>query len=278
MFTASTSQIDDPQQRFARAVAESPHDLARLALLLSDEYADDAEATYATLERLGDEVRRRTANQSTIEDKLITLTTYLHDELGLTGDTKTYYDPRNSFISEVLARKKGIPITLAVITMVVAEHAEIPLYGISFPAHFLMGAPNHMFIDPFDPLTLKTERDIRELFVSLGGSAEAFNATKLLAPATPQQIVTRMLTNLKMVYGQTQQLENAVSTIDRLLILNPDAHHEYRDRGALHMQLDLYALAIRDFEQFLDNKPPIEERAAVENAVEALRKRISMLH
>lgn len=281
MFTASTSRIDDPQQStaaFATAASSDPLDLARLALLLSDEQAASADSTYATLQRIGEVVRERTANQSAIEDKLLTLTTYIRDELGLEGDTATYYDPKNSFIGDVLARKRGIPISLAVITMVVAEHARIPLYGISFPAHFLIGAPNYMFIDPFDPLKLKTERDIRELFVSLGGSAEAFNPARLLAPATPQRIISRMLTNLKMIYGQTQQLEKAVATIDRLLILNPAAHHEYRDRGALYMQLDLYSLAVRDFETFLANTPPIEERAAVENAVEALRKRIAMLH
>jgi regulator of sirC expression with transglutaminase-like and TPR domain len=262
-------------------------DLARGALLIAaeDDPSVDVEDTLGKLRAMSRELAERIGKAGTPEDALAHLGDYLHRDCGLRGDEKTYYDPRNSFLPQVLVRKKGIPISLAVIYITVGRGAGLQLTGVSFPAHFLVGAyrghqhdliPDY-FINPFNPAKLLSADDCRDLFTKLGGSAAAFRDSMLKA-VSPRQILTRMLTNLKMIYAQTEQPEKAIAAIDRILLLNPDASNEYRDRGALHMHLDLYKLALADFERYLADEPDDDERIDIEQAVATLRERISMLH
>ena len=237
----------------------------------------DVERVYAELRAMGLEVAARLKGVTAIAERVGVLTRYLHQEVGLRGDTSSYYDPCNSFITHVLARKKGIPISLSVIYMTVGRHAGIPIHGIGFPSHFLMGFGDDQYLDPFHPTLPLDIDDCRALFIRLGGTAKAFKRS-MLAPATDRQILTRMLTNLKMIYAQTHAPEKAIAAIDRILVVNPNQAHEYRDRGALRMRLDHYKLAIADFEHYLDEKPAAPERDTIESAVQTLRKRIAMLH
>jgi regulator of sirC expression with transglutaminase-like and TPR domain len=237
----------------------------------------EVERAYAELRAMGLEVAARLEGVTAIAERVGVLARYLHQEVGLRGDTSSYYDPCNSFITHVLARKKGIPISLSVIYMTVGRHAGIPIHGIGFPSHFLMGFGDDQYLDPFHPTLPLDIDDCRALFIRLGGTAKAFKRS-MLAPATDRQILTRMLTNLKMIYAQTHAPEKAIAAIDRILLVNPNQAHEYRDRGALRMRLDHFKLAIADFEHYLDEKPAAPERDTIESAVQTLRKRIAMLH
>lgn len=278
------------REQFSRLALEHDEalDLTRGAALIAAEEDDgvDVNALIDELNAMGAEVRARTKDTTRADEAVIVLADYLHRHIGLAGNKTSYYDPKNSFIHEVLARKKGIPISLAVIYMAVGRAAGIPVVGVAFPAHFLLGVyvgpiersriPD-LFVDPFAPMKLMRVDDCRDLFVSLGGSKAAFRPAHLAA-ATHRQILTRMLTNLKMVYAKTGALERAISVIDRILLLNPKAGTEYRDRGALHMQLDLYSLALDDFTRYLTLDPAPEERATVVQAIAELEERIAMLH
>lgn len=278
------------REHFSRIALEHDEamDLTRGAVLIAAEDDDevDVEAVLDKLGGMGAELVSRFMPGMTIDNALGVLADYLHRDVGLRGDKKTYYDVKNSFVHEVLVRRKGIPISLAIIYMAVGRAAGLPLVGVSFPSHFLLGAyagpvdrsrlPD-WFIDPFEPHTLMRADDCRDLFVKLGGTAQAFKP-QVLQTATHRQILVRVLTNLKMIYAQTGQTEKAIAAIDRILLLNPNAATEYRDRGSLHMSLDLYSLALDDFTHYLGSEPALEERAAIEQAVLQLKSRIAMLH
>jgi regulator of sirC expression with transglutaminase-like and TPR domain len=278
------------REHFSRLALEHDEalDVVRGAVLIAAEDDDsvDVESVLGDLADLGRELKDRLPEGIPADFALRALADYLHRDIGLIGDKGTYYDPKNSFIHEVLARKRGIPITLALIYMAVGRAAGLSLVGVSFPAHFLLGAYAgpvdrsrlaDWFIDPFQPTELMSVDDCRDLFVKLGGTEHAFREA-FLVTATHRQILARVLTNLKMVYAQTNETEKAIAAVDRLLLLNPNAATEYRDRGALHMRLDLYSLALDDFTRYLAEGPAPEERAAIEQAVEQLKSRIAMLH
>lgn len=278
------------REQFARLALEHDEalDVTRGAALIAAEEDDlvDVDALIDRLNAMGAEVHAGMGNVTRADQTMLVLADYLHRHIGLIGNTTSYYDPKNSFIHEVLARKKGIPISLAVVYIAVGRAAGLSIVGVAFPAHFLLGVYDgpvdrsrfpDFFVDPFAPTKLMNIDDCRDLFVSLGGSAAAFKPAHL-ATATHRQILVRMLTNLKMVYAKTNEIEKAISVIDRILLLTPNASPEYRDRGALHMRLDLYSLALEDFSRYLQAGPPPEERATVEQAVTELKKRIAMLH
>ncbi len=277
------------REHFTR-LAEQPDatlDLARGALLIAaeDDPSVDVDDMLAKLRTMSREVAARIGKGKSAEDGCAILADYLHRDCGLQGDEKTYYDPRNSFLPQVLVRKKGIPISLAVIYITVGRGAGLRLTGVSFPAHFLIGAyvsdqpqviPDY-FIDPFRPSRLSRCRRLPRAVHQARRLGQRLSREHAQS-GEPRQILTRMLTNLKMIYAQTQQPEKAIAAIDRILLLNPDASHEYRDRGALHMQLDLYTLALADFERYLEGEPDDDERPSIEQAVATLRERIAMLH
>ncbi len=278
------------REHFARLALEHDDalDVVRGAVLIAAEDDDsvDVDATLDTLARMGEEARERMGNVTRADQTMLVLADYLHRHIGLIGNESSYYDPKNSFIHEVLARKKGIPISLAVVYMAVGRAAGLHIVGVGFPAHFLLGVyaggidrsrlPD-WFVDPFEPTRLMGIDECRKLFASLGGNDAAFRV-EYLATATHRQILTRMLTNLKMVYARTGEPEKSIAAIDRILLLDPNASSEYRDRGALHMQLDLYSLALDDFTRYLADEPAPEERATIEQAITELKSRIAMLH
>src|SRR4051794_30579999 len=143
-------------------------------------------------------------------DELDVLLEYLFGELGFTGNRHEYYDPRNSFLNEVVDRRLGIPITLAVVTMEVGRRIGVPLLGVGMPGHFLVRY-GPVVIDPFTGGRRLSEDDCRNLLAATGGVEldQSF-----LAPVGTRAILARMLANLKQVYlqaGDTRSLEWVVA-------------------------------------------------------------------
>ncbi len=278
------------REQFSRLALEHDEalDVVRGAVLIAaeDDESADVESVLATLAKMGDEARHRIGEIDDPRRQMNALAEYLHVHIGLAGNKKSYYDPKNSFVHEVLTRKMGIPITLAVIYIAVGRAAGLHLVGVGLPAHFLIGVyaggidrsrlPD-WFVDPFAPTQLMNIEDCKAFWARMGG-AEATFRTELLAAATHRQILARMLTNLKLIYARTGEPEKAIAAIDRLLLLNPNVASEYRDRGVLHMQLDLYSLALDDFTRYLATGPGLEDSATVEQAISELKSRIAMLH
>ena len=221
------------------------------------------------LDELGEQAARRLGQPapSATQDAIRVFNEFFYDELGFSGNRERYDDPRNSFLNEVLDRRTGIPISLAVAYLEVSRRAGLRVAGVNFPGHFLMrareaapsatGADDILIVDPFHAGAVLSEFDCRELLRQHVGDETAFDRA-LLAPATRMHIVVRMLVNLKRLYVRMRSFPQARFISDLLLAVEPSAIVELRDRGLLAYHLQDFAGALRDLESYLRllPKPP----------------------
>ena len=192
---------------------------------------------------------------------------------GLRGNDEDYYDPRNSYINEVMDRKLGIPITLSVIYMEVAKRIDFLIRGVGFPGHFLIkhvANDRDIVIDAFNLGRILTPNDCQELLDKIYNGTVSMNPS-LLQPMEKRSILTRMLYNLKGVYTQKEQYQKALSAIDKILMLNPWTPSEVRDRGLLYMQTSLFAKALADLEAYLTHAVAPEDSSYIKNHIKMLR-------
>ncbi|MBN2319333.1 MAG: transglutaminase family protein [Acidobacteria bacterium] len=192
---------------------------------------------------------------------------------GLRGNSEDYYNPQNYYLNEVLDRKLGIPITLSVVYMEVAKRIGFPIAGLGFPEHFLvkhMAGDREIIIDPFNLGRTLTMKDCQELLDKMGKSDESMNPT-LLQPMGNRAIITRILYNLKGIYEQNEQDYEALSVIEKILLLNPGIPSEVRDRGLLYMQAGLFAKALSDLEYYLAHSTGSRDLSSIKNHNKTLR-------
>lgn len=252
------------RERFTALVSgpEEDLDLAEAALLIAQEEQPDLDVAHylKRLDQLADAVRTELPPSPTHNDTLQCLNTHLFIKEGLRGNTGEYYDPRNSFLNEVLETKVGIPITLSVIYMEVGRRLGLALVGIGFPGHFLVrysGPDGERILDPFLGGASLSEAQLAAKLRNMYGENNplAAQVSKLLTPATKKEILTRMLGNLKGVYLNKGDFERALSVIDRMVLIRPDAATEFRDRGAVQQRLGRMQGAVRDFKTYLELAP-----------------------
>jgi regulator of sirC expression with transglutaminase-like and TPR domain len=260
------------------------------------------------LDRMGEEAgsRIQRAGHGGGEGAIRALNEYLYDELRFSGNRRRYDDPRNSFLNEVLERRTGIPLTLAVVYLEVARRAGVRVSGVNFPGHFLLRAPlergvaglddgEFLIVDPFHGGARLSESDCRELLRQHVGEAAAYDS-HLLAPTTRHDIVVRMLVNLKRRYVRMRSFPHARFISDLLVAADPSALTELRDRGLLAYHLEDFAAALRDLEAYLrlsprplpqedtvpadseDRDDAVEENAQIWEHVKTLRKRVAGLN
>ena len=244
-------------REFARLVAAPDKDLARPALMIAAlEFPRLDPAPYLDrLDVMGAEASHRLRESGCLENTrssetaIDVLNAYLFDEQGFKGNRDRYDDPSNSFLNDVLDRRTGIPITLALVYMEVARRAGVDIEGVNFPGHFLMRcAP--MILDPFHRGARLSEHDCRRLLERHIGEEAAFDPA-LLAPATKTQMLTRMLLNLKRTYVRMNSLPQARDVTELLLAVDPPALNELRDRGLLAYHMNDFSAALRDLQQYL---------------------------
>jgi regulator of sirC expression with transglutaminase-like and TPR domain len=293
-----------------RTMNASGEELAPAALAIARvEYPSLDPAPYvAELDRMGREARARIGRDPEPAEGVRLLNEYLYDEEGFSGNREQYDDPRNSFLSDVLDRRTGIPIALAVVYLEVARRAGLAVAGVNFPGHFLLRSAGPLagvsadrddvlIIDPFHAGALLSEGDCRQLLRQHIGDEAAFDRS-LLAPATRRDIVVRMLVNLKRLYVRMRSFPQARFISHLLLTVDPSAVLELRDRGLLAYHLEDFAAALRDLEEYLrlvpkrqpvadeeqeaageesqSGEPPEEdETAQIWEHVKALRKRVA---
>lgn len=192
---------------------------------------------------------------------------------GLRGNNEDYYDPRNSYLNDVLDRKLGIPISLCVLYMEVAKRINFQVFGVGFPGHFLIKhtARDHdIIIDAFQMGRILTLNDCQELLDGIHKGSVEMSAA-LLHPMEKRMILTRMLYNLKGIYTQQEQSLKALAMIDRILMLNPGMPSELRDRGLLYMQTSLFSKALADLETYLAQVAAPEDSSYIQNHIKMLR-------
>jgi regulator of sirC expression with transglutaminase-like and TPR domain len=246
-----------------RAIDAPGDDLAPAALAIARvEYpALDPDAYIDAIDRMGDDAAARVMRAGVHGREAIgVLNEYLYDEQRFTGNRQHYDDPRNSFLNEVLNRRTGIPISLAVVYLEVARRAGVRVTGVNFPGHFLLRATDadarlhhggdFVIVDPFHGGAVLSEIDCREMLRQHVGEEAAFDRD-LLEPATRHEIVVRMLVNLKRLYVRMRSFPQARFVADLLLAVNPSAISELRDRGLLAYHLQDFSAALRDLEAYL---------------------------
>jgi regulator of sirC expression with transglutaminase-like and TPR domain len=204
---------------------ESDLDLARAALLIAEpEYPGLDVARYVEeLDRLGAAAAARiTAAQQ--RTPLETVVRYLYEEVGFHGNTVNYYDPRNSFLNEVLDRRTGIPISLALVLTETCRRVGIDARGVSFPGHFLVRVEDDdgevMFIDPFDGKLLD-DGQIAELHRRATSESGPIDP-RLLDPASKGHVLMRLLNNLRVIYERTGDQDRLLGVLARMQVLSPD--------------------------------------------------------
>jgi regulator of sirC expression with transglutaminase-like and TPR domain len=212
-----------------------------------------------------------------VDAKLGRLRERLSDDLGFTGNRDDYYDPRNSFINEVLERRTGIPITLAVVWMAVGRRVGFPVEGIGFPGHFLVraGGERGRYVDVFNDGQVLDDRDLERL----GARFRLPDARKAAAlePVSARDMAERMLFNLRAIYGSRGDHARAMLVCDRLFDLTADKIHR-RDRGLHALELGAHEAALRDFEAYLAAHPDASDAADIRRLLEGAVKTTSVLN
>jgi regulator of sirC expression with transglutaminase-like and TPR domain len=288
-------------------VALSPDpDLAIGALMIARvEYPRlDARRYLDELDVLGREAAERVAAASELPGdvpphvnpvtyaRVTALNDYLFREQRFVGNDLRYEDPRNSFLNEVLERRTGIPITLALVYMEVARRAGVSVEGINFPGHFLVRCParpgepypRDLIIDAYHSGALLSEDACRALLRRHVGDDAIWDA-RALGQATKPQILARMLVNLKRVYVQMCSFPQARDVTELLLAVDPSATNELRDRGLLAYHLNDFSAALRDLQTYLQLSatPGLDEDERREHEqiwehVKSLRRRVASLN
>ncbi|KAA2284391.1 SirB1 family protein [Arenimonas fontis] len=248
--------------------------LLDIALLIArDEYPGlDAAAYAAQLAAWAETLRLRVDAAADLPTRLTEVNRYLFEELGFAGNTNDYDDPRNSYLNEVVDRKLGIPISLALVQMEVTRRLGLPLQGVSFPGHFLVRLPvddGILVLDPFNKGRPVSAEELRVRAVPhLGGQApDDGMLLKILAPASNRVMLVRMLRNLKGLYRDRGDWERVARCADRLLKLAPDLAEAWRDRGLAYLELGHVRGAREDLGRYLQLLPEAEDADAVREAL-----------
>jgi regulator of sirC expression with transglutaminase-like and TPR domain len=236
-------QPASPRERFA-ALATLPDaeiDVALGALLIAAEARPDLDVAHhrAALVALAERASERLAGATGAAARTRELARFLHDEVGLRGNADDYYAPENSYLSDVLDRGLGIPITLAIVFVDVARRIGLRAAGVAFPGHFLASVAtedgSQVLVDAFAGRTLDLVA-CQELLARMGGAGARLDPA-MLAPARPREILARVLRNLKQIHAQRGEVAETLACCERILLLFPDDPTERRDRQALATQL-----------------------------------------
>lgn len=271
-------------ESFARAVGrpEEEIDLGRAALVIAQsEYPElDIDAYVGKIDRLAASVSDRCGEESNPYRLLASLNYVLFTQEGFRGDRSDYYNPKNSFLNDVIERKQGIPITLSVLYMEIARRVGLTVEGVGFPGHFLvkcLDEEEEIVIDPFHGGEVRPAEELQGLLDELYQGKVSFRP-EFLASVTKKQILRRMLHNLKAIYLHQGNLAKTVSVIERLVILDPYAAQEIRDRGLLYLKLESLPRALEDLETYLKLAPHVDDADEIREQVVSLRKRLTLLH
>jgi regulator of sirC expression with transglutaminase-like and TPR domain len=279
--SALVSQTSPPtaRRRFAEMVSrvDEQINLAEAALLIAaEEYPRvevEVDLYLEKLDRFGDLARAQANSASSAVDLIAAVNFTLFEELGFRGNRGSYYDPRNSFLNEVIDRRIGIPITLTVVYIEVAKRIGFPIKGVGMPGHFIAkheAESGDFLIDPFNDGRLLGRRACSELVAEATGGALELEPAHLAA-VTNKQILTRMLSNLLGIYG-TRDQSRAIAAIDRILLISPDSSKHVRDRGLLLASLGETRNGLAELDRYLELAPDAPDAEVIREQIKTIRQ------
>jgi regulator of sirC expression with transglutaminase-like and TPR domain len=258
-------------------------DLAVAALAIARTEYPKLDVSYyvGRLDALACRVRGRMRNNPTAREVIALLNRVLFDEDGLRGNRDDYYDPRNSFLNDVLDRKLGIPITLSVIYMDVARRVGFPIAGTAMPGHFLLKHYDPMagevLIDPFNRGRIVCNADCQQRLNEIY-SGEIELQPEHLRPVTHREILTRILNNLRQIYFTQRNFPKGLTVLDLLLAIPPRSADLLRERGLVRLNLEQFLGAAQDLGAYLHLQPEAPDADDVRETLDMLRQYLARLN
>ena len=203
------------------------------------------------------------------------LNEYIFDELGFHGAEEDYYDPGNSFLNVVFDKKIGIPITLSIIYAEIAKKIGLDLKIVGFPGHVIVKYKNEIILDPFYRGRLLTIEDLEEILDRNFGDGVEF-APEYLNEATVEQLLTRLLRNLKNAYTQSYAYDNAMKCTDMILGMQPESPEEIRYKSILEERLLRYDKALPLLNKYLELQPEADDADFILELIKSVREKSNL--
>jgi regulator of sirC expression with transglutaminase-like and TPR domain len=270
--------MENRPDQFSALLCREHFSLAEACLLIAqDAYPDLDVAHYLSrIDAFAATVKSRLSKDAFAEQKVMVLNRYLFNELGFRGNVGEYYDPRNSYLNQVLERRTGIPITLSILYMEIGQRLGLRLQGVSFPGHFLVKlrvTGGQLVLDPFCGGEAQSESELRARLAQVLPQREAdtLPLPKFLEAATSRQVLARLLRNLKGIYLQSDEVQNALTVMQRMVMVAPRAAEEVRDRGLAYYRLDCFRAALADLQDYLERRPDAPDADEIKHKAAALR-------
>jgi len=259
---------------------EEDIDLARGALCIARIEHPDLLAEHS-LKQL-DELAARSGAAGLGDDLRVLhrLREFLFAEEGFRGNADDYYDPRNSCLNDVLDRRVGIPITLALVTMEVGARVGLSIQGIGLPGHFIVGArvsADSVLLDPFNGGAVLTLDGAQKVVARAVGKTVKLTEASF-APCSRRQFLIRMLNNLKAVYVSRHEWAKALDAVECLLVADGDSPVHRRDRGSIRVKLGQFRRGVADWERYLGENPGAPDGEAVRQQIRRVREGLAALN
>jgi regulator of sirC expression with transglutaminase-like and TPR domain len=272
-----TAPAVSPRRQLAEELtrSEAEMDLARAALLVAkEEYAQlPVELYLARLDQVAEEVKDRLACENAPLVVLGEIIETLYVRRNLKGNREAYYDPRNSFLNDVLDRGLGIPLTLGMVLLEIGWRLDLPVEGVNFPGHFLVryrGDEFGLLLDPVEGGKIRFEEQAHELLDQVYGGVVRLQDA-FLRTATKREMLMRLLTNLKSLYVKVGDHPRALAAVERILMIAPTAPAESRSRGVLLARMGRHEEAATQLEAYLRVSPAATDAVRVEEMLRELR-------
>ena len=254
--------------------------LEAASAIAQDDYPElDVQQVLSDVDALAARLRRRIPADAAPLQVLRILNQSFFHELGFAGNVNHYEDPDNSYLHRVLATRRGIPISLAVLWMELAQGVGLKAHGIGFPGHFLVKVNlprGQVVLDPFSGQSLSREELEDRLEPFRPGKRELSDDDVplglYLQAAPPRDILARMLRNLKHIHKGQEDWNRMIAVQNRLILLLPDAWTEYRDRGLAHAEQGRPGKAVQDLEIYLGHADEAQDLEAIADRVAELRR------
>ncbi|MEX0761805.1 MAG: transglutaminase-like domain-containing protein [Dehalococcoidia bacterium] len=271
-----------PRENFIRTVARPDGQVNLTAACLyvaAEEYHDlDVVAYTGRISLLAERAKARLAGKHSVYDAIHAINDLLFDEEGFQGNNDNYYDPRNSYLNDVLDRRLGIPITLSVLYMEIARRLGHRLRGIGMPGHFMLAAghgASEIFIDPYHRGGLLSRRECVALAMrgrkTPGEQRPVTLARKLLPASDARAILRRLLTNMKLIFARQRDYERALKASERIQLLDPANWRNLTDLARLQAEVGQFMQAVNSLTEFLERAPAGTDTRQAEDALRQLR-------
>jgi regulator of sirC expression with transglutaminase-like and TPR domain len=205
---------------------------------------------------------------------------FLFIRFGFRGNAQAYEDPRNSYLNEVLDRRLGIPISLSVVFMALAQRLDLQAYGVGLPGHFIVAIQDPLgvaYFDPFHEGRQLTVEDCAQLVQATAGLGDPFQP-EWLRPTAPLDILARMLNNLRNTYLKQESWPQLLAVVERLRLLQPELASHLRDLGLIHHQMGFLRQAVGYYEQYLRLAPDAPDRAAIRANLQTVTAQIARMN